>query len=760
MDINVDNIKMGIKEILMDLLKCSNDFLDAEKSFLEIGINSIQSVELVESINQKLGQKLGIDAVFDYTNINELAGYIFDQFRIGHCDKRISMVGDTEEGFRENNLNCMENAECLLEDFPTVDKLRVIEPEQYQVSHDPKAVPEKKESSISVGERGSDIAIIGISGRFAGAENVEEFWNHLQAGDNCIEEINRKGWDESKYYSPDPGQVDRAVSKWGGLLNNIEEFDALFFNISPLEAERMDPQQRLLLQEAYRVFEDAGYSAEELSGRKVGVFVGGRTSDYKEKTLLTQERNSQTFLGNDMSILAARISYFLNLKGPNIAIDTACSSSLVAIHLACESIHSGRSEMALAGGVFVLSSPEFYVMASKTEMLSPDGQCKTFDNRANGIALGEGVGVLLMKKLEQAVADGDYIYGVIKGSSINQDGKTKGITAPSMLSQKALLYDAYKNAAIHPETVSFIETHGTGTKLGDPIEVKALTEAFQMFTNKSQFCAIGSHKPNFGHAIMSAGIAGVLKVLMAMKYRKLPPQINITEVNEHIDLNKSPFFINRELREWKSRDGGPLRAGVSAFGFSGTNCHAIIEEAPIRKRTSGNAKPCYLFPFSAKTKDALERKIADMIHWFEEKVQNERADEISYTLLAGRSHFSARCIFIAEDLYELQQQLIAVAKSGLAEFSFREEVKGLKDYGEQLLAELREDRSINAETYKEKLSVLSELYISGYTLNWANLFDRSRRVPLPTYPFAREHYWIPDVTSTDHSRVEGAGAFI
>jgi len=256
------------------------------------------------------------------------------------------------------------------------------------------------------------------------------------------------------------------------MLEQIDQFDPLFFGISPLEAARMDPQQRIFLEDAYRVFEDAGYCAEQLAEKKVGVFVGARAGDYKEQVLRRESGsalNAHLFLGNDMAVLAARVSYFFNLAGPSVTIDTASSSSLVAIHLACESIHSGESAMALAGGVFVMSSPEYTLMAEKTQMLSPDGKCKAFAKNANGIVIGEGVGAILLKPLETAIKDRNHIYGVIKGSAMNQDGRTQGMTAPSLRAQRALLSDLYTKTGIHPETISYIEAHGTGSKLGDPI---------------------------------------------------------------------------------------------------------------------------------------------------------------------------------------------------------------------------------------------------------------------------------------------------
>ena len=602
--LHLKEIEKVLKETITELLERSSDTLDLGASFLELGINSVLAVELVEAMNQKLGIELGVEVMFDYRDAKELTAFIFQQYGKEDLSKEFPPFADDVRLSEEGNSS---------PDSKTPVSVTPIGRDENHKARWDRAGP------------CPDIAIIGLSGRFAGSPNIEAFWSHLQAGESCIEPIRRKGW--LTHSHSDPTRANPSPSKWGGMLEHIDQFDPLFFNISPLEAARMDPQQRLFLEEAYKAFEDAGYCAEQLSDKRVGVFVGARASDYQEQVLhhrdsasRLSEMDSHLFLGNDMAILAARISYFLNCKGPSLTIDTACSSSLVAIHLACESLRTGESEMALAGGVFVLSSPEFYVMTSKINVLSPDGVCRTFDNAANGIVIGEGVGAIVLKPLDTALSDGDHISGVIRGSAMNQDGKTFGITAPSMLSQKALLADLYKKAAIHPETISYIEAHGTGTKLGDPIEMKALTEAFHLFTAKTQFCAVGSLKPNFGHTIMSAGIAGVFKILMAMKYQQIPPTINVGEVNRQIDFQDSPFFINTELREWQSRDGSPRRAGISSFGFSGTNCHVILEEPPLQKqRAQKQAQPYAFFPFSAKTKAALLQRVEDMVKWLEKE---------------------------------------------------------------------------------------------------------------------------------------------
>ncbi|TMC21860.1 MAG: hypothetical protein E6J34_08355 [Chloroflexi bacterium] len=607
----------------------------------------------------------------------------------------------------------------------------------------------------------SDIAITGISGRFADSANLEAFWSHLQQGHSCIKEIQpRKGWETYTHSGPDSEHAFIPPSKWGGMLYSIDQFDSLFFDISPHEATRIDPQQRLFLQEAYKAFEDAGYCAEQLSEKKVGVFVGARPGDYKDllidstRPLSTQseQMDAHLFLGNDMAILAARISYFLNCKGPSLTIDTASSSSLVAIHLACESIRTGESEMALAGGVFVMSSPAYYLMAAKTQLLAPDGKCKTFDKNANGIVIGEGVGALVLKPLEAAIADGDHLYGIIKGSAINQDGKTFGMTAPSLHSQKALLCDLYKKATINPATVTYLEAHGTGSKLGDPIEMQALNEAFHTFTDKKQFCAIGSHKPNIGHTVTCAGIAGVFKVLLAMKYQQIPPTLHVEETNPQIDFQNSPFFINTELREWKSSPDSPRRAGVSAFGLSGTNCHLILEEpSPQQKEVLRPTRPYLFFPFSAKTQIALMQKIVDMVKWLEKEDANYAVEDISYTLVQGRSHFAIRHAVVARNSGELKQCLSEIISNGYSELHVEKKERRdsqaesfLQPYGHWLLQELLENVSLDEEEYRKRLVALSALYVKGCNLNWERFFEKERyfRIPLPTYPFSGESYWI------------------
>ncbi|QFQ28662.1 SDR family NAD(P)-dependent oxidoreductase (plasmid) [Bacillus thuringiensis] len=778
-------LELELKAVLASSLGEQSNELNLDAPFSDIGVNSIVAVEFIEALNLKLGTQLGIELIFDYNDITSLANYLRSLDIGSAISSKQEMIlllqhilssllqetngelPDARASFGELGVHSVmgvefvEEVNCKLQiglgfeviyDYDNIVMLTEHILHTYGMA---KSEADKMESnrdnSSEYVVQDSDIAIIGISGRYAGSENIHEFWTHLQEGDDCIRVIDRSGWEQQSYYDSDPTQENKSVSKWGGLLSEIDSFDPLFFHISPAEAERMDPQQRLFLEETYKAVEDSGHSSEQLAGKKVGVFVGGRSSDYKERTLEGEDVSSQTFLGNDMAILAGRISYFMNFKGPSLAIDTACSSALVAVHLACESIRREESEIAIAGGVFILSSPEFYVMTSKTNMLSADGKCKTFDDSANGIVVGEGVGVVVLKSLKHAMADGDHIYGVIKGSAINQDGKTKGITAPSMLSQKALLCEAYEKSDIDPGTISYIEAHGTGTKLGDPIEVKALSEAFSLFTDKKQYCAIGSHKPNFGHTIMSAGIAGMLKVLMAMKHKQIPPTIHVQQTNRHIDFEESPFYLNTELIEWTPVEGYPLRAGISSFGFSGTNCHMILEEAPKdngQKNVITNT--AHLFPLSAKTKVALRQKVEDMIEWLYRESGNFELSDIAYTLQQGRSHFPFRLAVVAESTNELLERLkdIAAYKDDLNDTGIEAES------GEAFYTEVEDLQQLTPDQYRKMLNELAAQYSRQYNPEWERLYkNQSRsRVPLPVYPFSKQHFWAPVVSSSINER--------
>jgi amino acid adenylation domain-containing protein len=597
--------------------------------------------------------------------------------------------------------------------------------------------------------RAQEIAVIGMAARYPGARNTRELWRNLVEGRDSIQEVPRERWDHSRWYDSNPDALNKSISRWGGFIAEVDRFDPLFFNISPLEAEWMDPQHRLFLEESWKAIEDAGYAAGALDGKRCGVFVGCKEGEYVQK-LRGQELNAFTLSGNSAAILPARLSYFLNLRGASVPVDTACSSSLVAIHLACESIRSGACELAIAGGIALMLTARTHVVLGKAGILSPNGRCRTFDDSADGIVTGEGVGVVVLKPLERALADGDHIYGVIKGSGINQDGRTNGITAPSAPSQSALELEVYERAGINPETLGYVEAHGTGTPLGDPIELQALTESFRKYTDRRQFCAIGSIKTNFGHTMEASGVAGLIKVLLCLQNRRLVPSLHYTRSNRHLDFPSTPFFVNTELREWRT-DGHPRRAALSSFGFSGTNAHVVIEEAPERaSRSSMAARPLQLIPLSAHSEQALRQRMADLQAWLGEEGGGRSLEDVAFTLQVGRTHHPLRAAFIARDSGHLKELLGATLRGERPEALLMSPPGGqaaarrepaLLKLGNTLLRGLREP--MGAPEAQRRLAVVAGLYVKGYELDWAGSHgDNARRLPLPTHPFARDRYWM------------------
>nr|ASA76631.1 polyketide synthase [Pyxidicoccus sp. MCy9557] len=604
--------------------------------------------------------------------------------------------------------------------------------------------------------RETAVAIIGMAGRFPGAQNLDEYWSNLARGVDSVTEVPPERWSVAKHFDPDPKKKGTSYSKWGGFLTDIDKFDPLFFSVSPAEARLMDPQQRLFLEQAWKAFEDAGYSPEQLDQARCGVFVGLMSNDYARMILAAEPDRSPSLqmMGNSSSILAARIAYLLNLKGPALCLDTACSSSLVATHLAVQSLLAGETDLMLAGGVTLYLDEESYIQMSKAGMLSPEGRCKTFDDRADGFVPGEGVGAVVLKRLSDALRDGDHVYGIIRGSGLNQDGKTNGISAPSSEAQMRLELEVYQRSGISPDSLTYVEAHGTGTRLGDPIEIEALSEAFARYTDRKQFCAIGSVKSNLGHTSAAAGMAGLMKVLLSFRHRQLPPSLHFHRQNSHIDFGSTPFFVNTALRDWVVPGHGPRRAAISGFSFSGTNAHLVLEEPPVREPSRREAPGTWhVFPFSAKTEDSLAWRLRDMAAWLRKQGEGIPLGDIAYVLATGRAHHRFRVAFVVRDRHELLDALDAalagrdapgllVAEPGT---STQKVDPFLQDLGERLLGELGSRAGLPEETAREKLRSLASLYVRGCQLGWARLFPgRHLRVPLPTYPFARDRYWIAD----------------
>jgi malonyl CoA-acyl carrier protein transacylase len=504
------------------------------------------------------------------------------------------------------------------------------------------------------------IAIIGMGCRFPGAENPQAFWQLLHDGKEAITEVPASRWDIKAFYDPNPETPGKMNTRWGGFLDEVAEFDPQFFGISPLEANRMDPQQRLLLEVSWEALENASIASDKLIGSQTGVFIGISTDDYahlQSKYNTTPDAYSGS--GNAFSIAANRLSYLLDLHGPSVAIDTACSSSLVAVHQACQNLRLGECDLALAGGVNLILNPDLSITFSQAGMLAADGHCKTFDARADGYVRGEGCGVVVLKRYSDAVKAGDNILALIKGSAINQDGRTNGLTAPNGLSQQAVIRKALDNAGVAPAQISYIETHGTGTSLGDPIEVNALTEVLMDGRSNDQPCWIGSVKTNIGHLEAAAGIASLIKVILSLQHEEIFPHLHLNELNPLIA--ETPLSIPTRLQKYQAHF-----AGISSFGFGGTNAHIVLEKTSKSQTEDAFSmeRSRHLFSLSAKNESAL-RALAQRYDTYLQSNSEDSLANICFTVNTGRSHFKHRLAIIADSKTQLREQLNAFSTENL-----------------------------------------------------------------------------------------------
>ncbi|WP_024905975.1 SDR family NAD(P)-dependent oxidoreductase [Robbsia andropogonis] len=670
-----DFIKQTLVNKLCESLDLRPDEVHPDQSFADYGLDSILGVQLVDSLNAALDLQLETTCLFDYSSVNRLKAFLVSQY-----------TGPAAPSSGTQRY------------VPGLAPL----PANEHVRNTP--------------ARDNDIAIIGISGRFGRSDDVNSLWEHLVQGHNLIKPVTR--W-------PLPDENTKPdLCRHGSFIEGIEEFDPLFFNISGVEATYMDPQQRHFLQEAWKALENAGYASTQIAGTDCGVYVGCCSGDYQD--LFRDKPSAQSLWGNMASVIPSRIAYYLDLKGPTLSIDSACSSSLVAIDLACKDLRSGETSMALAGGVFLQATPKLYSAANSAGMLSTSGRCHTFDASADGFVPGEGVGVLVLKRLSQAFADGDHIYGVIVGSGTNQDGTTNGITAPSGKSQEALLRRIYDRFGIDAGEIQMMEAHGTGTRLGDPIEFGALTKAFRADSDERQYCALGSIKTNLGHSQYAAGVAGVIKVLLSLQHQLIPPSLNYRQGNPAIQFEQSPFFVNTQLLPWPATSKRRM-AAISSFGLGGSNAHLVIAEAPGNTRRHREAS-AYLITLSARGQPQLRRQVEQMLAYCRSFPETD-CGNLSFTLLMGRKHFENRLAWVVSSIEDLTLVLA----------SWLEEA--------QPPAPASPD-STTSQAYLHELSLLAAAYCSGAVPDFASLFaaEGYSRLPLPTYPFKRDRYWVSDET--------------
>ena len=703
-------------EVALVLGLPNSQTVDAEVGLFRMGMDSLTSMELRNRLQRDLDCSLPTTLTFKYPTVSQLAEYL------------------------AGRLHASEDRPAGLSTRPVSVRGR------------------------SVADRAEPIAIVGMGCRFPGnASSPEAFWELLRDGVDAIRELPPDRWNLEQYYDPEPGTAGKTYARHGGYLDGIDKFDAAFFGISPREAASMDPQHRLLLEVCWEALEHAAIAPTSLAGARVGVFAGIGQDDYAQRRLRSTsvtEIDHFDGTGNLFCFAPGRLAYFLGLRGPNMAIDTACSSSLVAVQLAAQSLRAGECDLALAAAVHLAIAPEITIFLSRARVLSRDGRCKTFDERADGFGRGEGCGAVVLKRLSDAVADGDRILALIRGGAVNHDGRSSGLTVPNEIAQTELIEDALRNAGIDAAQVSYVEAHGTGTSLGDPIEVNALVGALCADRPRHTPLLIGSVKTNVGHLEAAAGMAGLIKVVLALQHVEIPSHLHFQRPNPHIEWDRIPVEVVADARAWPRADA-PRIAGVSSFGFSGTNAHVLVQEAPEPSRIPSRGAPLHVLPLSARSGAAL-RHMAERYRQHLIKHPELEARDMCGTASVGRSHFKHRLAITSQDATGIRERLEAFLAGAPAD--------GLR------VGEADEQAAGAADESDRTPQRFADLFVSGADLDWSRLYPKKsfNVATLPTYAFERERYWLdaPDGPVTfestfastrpaylDHHRVFGAAVF-
>ena len=693
-----------IIDALANTLKADAQSIALRTPFSDYGVDSILGVGFVKHLSHQLGIKLNSAVLFEQSTVAKLRDYLLNTY--GESIKRmLAEPIDVRSAAAVANDTSKVQPPAVAAAAVTMSPVMAI---ALGGADRPTAIDAAPSAHSAASTAASGrIAVIGMSGQFPGADHVDELWDNLLAGHNSVQELPEHYLDP-RAYSADK-QPGKSYCKWAGILKDRDCFDPLFFNLTPHEAESMTPHQRLVMQESWKALEDAGYNPMTLAGRAISVYVGAEPGGY----------HHDSFTGGSEAIVASRLSYFLDLKGPAMVVNTGCSSSAVAIHQACESLRHAESNMALAGGVYALLDQRGLISLSAIDMLSASGQCHAFDAAADGTVISEGVGMVVLKRLEDAEADGDPIYGVIEASAVNQDGASNGITAPNGDAQEQLIRDTYRKFAIDPSQISYVEAHGTGTRLGDPVEANALIRAFRQFTDAHGYCVLGSAKANLGHAAAGAGVIGLIKILLSMRHRKLPAMPGFERLNPLIELEGSPFYINRQAIDWQPTGGERLLSALNAFGHSGTNAHLVIGDYPPRQAVDRCPAPptvSRIFPLSAKTAESLQDNARALARWLDKNASSQQGllANMAFTLQTAREPMRVRAAVVADNVPQLQAQLARLANGDLP--------VSLDDEAGRLATE----------------------WVGGAEIDWATRWPAgsATRLNLPSYQFAKERYWV------------------
>lgn len=723
-------------ELAADLLKVSRNDMDDDVEFADVGFDSVLFAQYANRINDRLDLELAPVVFFDNSTIGSLVRTL-----LRHHGEGIAAA--------------LAPSEPLAPSGP---------PPEATPGHSwtptPTPTPHVAPPSPPAPElpgHPEPIAVVGIAGRFPGAPDLDTYWDNLLAGRDQVREIPPDRWDWRAHHDASSRLPGATQCRWGGFLDDIYGFDAAFFRIAPREAQLMDPQQRLFLEACWAALENAGYDPRRLSGSPTGVFAGVSLHDYLQVLEgAGSEVVGHTATGNVHSIVPNRVSYLLDLRGPSEAVDTACSSSLVALHRAVGALRTGECDAAIAGGVNVLLSPKWFTSFDRAGMLSSHGRCATFDHAADGYVRGEGVGAVVLKRLGDARRDGDTVHAVIRGTAVGHGGHGHSLTAPVPTAQADLIESAYRQAGISPWTVSFVETHGTGTELGDPIEVEGLVTAFSRFANDKGApygsaagrCGLGAVKSAIGHLESASGIAGFLKTVLAMRHRTLPANLHFQKLNPHIQLAETPFYVVDSARPWEpgaSPDGAPLprRAGLSSFGFGGVNAHVVLEEPPPATTVAPPDDTPRLVVASATGPEHLREYARRLLHALTAAPEGPPPlADVAHTLQTGRPELPYRLAVVARTVDELVAALAAFADGRRAEGLFTGHAEGRK----------APELSPTLPT-----AALAEGWVLGGRAHWESLRGSGpvRRVPLPGHPFDRQPHGVPSPFTAGDAAAKG-----
>jgi len=751
-DVLYDKIQTYVIQKIKQVSRIGASEFGLRRNIMDMGMASAQLVAVGAAMQEDAGIELYPTLFFEYTNVKELTDYFYNEHRHAFAKLLVPtavpisapiaapMTASTSPpvaafGAKVGGTDALALPRQTVSSKPS--------------SADPISNAERKSNSGP--SRREEIAVIGMHGQFAQADNLDQFWGNLCAAREVMGEIPEDHWDYRPWFDENRDAPNKTYCKWGSFIDGVDKFDATFFNISRREAEWMDPQVRLFLQSIYSTADDAGYAAK-VRGTNTGVFVGSCFHDYDDKIKeLNLPVSPIAGVNNSQTAVANRISFYLDLTGPSIAVDTACSSSLVALHYACQALRSKECDLAFVGGVNLLLSSFHYRVFSCLKALSPTGRCHTFDESADGYVPGECIASILLKPLSQAIRDGDHIEAIIKGSAALHGGYTPSLTAPSVAGEQNVIVKAWQDAAIDPETITYVEAHGTGTKLGDPVEINSLKSAFARFTKKQHFCSVGSAKANIGHAEGAAGIAGVLKVILQMKHRMIPPLMGFKSLNPYISIEKSALCIHKESVVWDSPPGVPRRSGVSSFGVAGAYAHVVIEEylreTPTERLGTASQQAPVIIVLSARNEQRLADQAQQLLGFVRQgKLTDFDLPDAAYTLQVGRQVMEARLAMQIASVGALEEKLAQFLQGREGVDMYHGHIKPADD----LLAALSTDEEFQnvAATLlrKGKYEKLMNLWVKGFPVNWGELYavKRHRLISLPTYPFARERYWLPD----------------